>query len=204
MTSDTQIDLIRFLVNDERLRFKKLRTVGEAIMAELETPQMAADAVQAAKSHNWICTRQNGSTISIETGQPISQTLMFPATFYHVSWVSSRSKIIEDGLKPQTGGNTSLQRSYPPRLHLAVNMRDAFQFIHHQMKSSPTTTSVRCTIADFDLYKVPFASDWPHYVDDHFEGRGVWIDFDVPASDINLLNAKVWHSLYRAMYPEDF
>ncbi|MDT0507167.1 hypothetical protein [Novosphingobium sp. MMS21-SN21R] len=200
----TQVEMLRLLLGEANLDFARLKTIGNAVSAETRTEAMALEVERLALTNGWIQTRLTGTTVSIEPATPEIQILFTDSVLYHVSYKEHRDFIADVGLKPGTGGNTSLKRSYPPRLHLVAFLRDAFQFIHHQLKPSSAHVRGARLFDTLDIYEVRVKCGFEYYNDDHFDGRGLWITSGVPHSDLTLVDPKAWHDLYQSTFPDDF
>lgn len=203
----TQIELLRLLVNDSRLTFEQLRTVGDALTGRLETLEMAQIAIGIAEHHGWISTRKDPCFIAVEPGQPTPAPGFGASKLYHVSERSWHDEIHQAGLIPTGGGHTSLGRSYPPRLHFAVQLRDALQFVYLKTNraSCDASGSVRCrNLDEIDIYHVTLSADVELFNDDFFDGRGVWTTTAVPVAEVSFLDRSDWETTYRAMYSELF
>lgn len=83
-------------------------------------------------------------------------------------------------------------------------LRDAFQFIHHQLKPSSHLLRAGHQLDTLDIYEVRVKRGFEYHNDDHFDGRGLWITSPVPRSDVSLVDPRQWHHLYQSMYPDDF
>lgn len=203
----TQIELLRLLVNDSRLEFEELRTVGNALTGCLQTQSMAEIAIKLADDHGWISTREGSRYFAVEPAHPTSEPRMRACKFYHVSERTYFDNIHRTGLKPTGGGHTSLGRSYAPRLHFTVWLKDAFQFVYIKTSrpSSDASGMVRCrTLDEIDIYHVTLATDVDLFNDDFFDGRGVWTTTAVAGAEVSFLDRSDWEPTYRAMYSEVF
>ncbi len=201
----SQIELLRLLLNDPRLEFEELRTVGNALTGCTQTQSMAKIAIRLADDHSWISTREGSRYFAVEPAHPTPETRLFASKFYHVSERSFYDDIQQTGLKPTSGGHTSLGRSYAPRLHFTVWLKDALQFVHIKTsRPSPDATgTVRCrTLDEIDIYHATLPADLELFNDDLFDGRGVWTKMAVPTAEVSILDRKDWEPVHWAMYSE--
>lgn len=206
-----QVEMLRVLLQEADLDFNSLKTAGGAISARLASDKMVDRVVELAKLSGWIVSRNAQGHIALEPEQRTAEPLLTGTKLYHVSDTPKRASILKAGLEPRGGGNTSLNRSYPPRVHLAVKLRDAFQFIHCQisrypnmLNSIPTSEWRPRKLEELDLFEVTAVAKASYFNDDHFDGRGLWTETLIPASNLILLRPSDWHPLYEQMYPEDF
>jgi hypothetical protein len=206
-----QIDLLRILLNREDLIIQRVKTIGEAMSLDFAEESMAELAIDLGAQSGWITTRNEGGRIAIEPKHRAPVPILAATKLFHVSDAPSRRSINLTGLEPRCGGNTSLNRSYPERVHLAIRMRDAFQFAHRQIAALPNVKSGVATSGwrpkDFghlDLYEVTPIAGADYFNDDHFDGQGVWRATAIPASNVRLIEDADWRPLYRQMYLEDF
>jgi hypothetical protein len=206
----SQFDMLRLLINHSDLDFKYLRTVGGAIGADFVDEAMATKAVSLAQDANWIVTVNQRGKIAIEPTVPEPAMVSAGTKLYHVSDRWNLEDILANGLKPGSGGNTTIGRGYAPRVHLAVRMRDAFQFTHFQITKrsdfvdgKPISPGFPKKFVDLDLFEVTSSNSHSFFRDHHFEGKGVWSDALIPAENLHLVKNEEWHQLYKKMYPED-
>lgn len=208
MTS--QIDMIRILLDDPNLTITKLRTQGDGITVVFADPSMNTIAVASAEGNEWLATRNQANSIAIEPANPSPVRQFTDAVMYHVADRINRGSILSSGLKLGHGGNTILDRGYAGRVHLAVQIRDAFQFLHFQISKLPNytygvspSTKFPKLFAEIDIFSVKTPTGTQLYDDHHFDGRGVWLDQAIPSEQLNLLTANEWHPLFKEMYPDD-
>lgn len=95
---------------------------------------------------------------------------------YHVTPASSIAKIMKEGIQPQTGGRTFLNRTYSPRIYLATSLIAAYDL----QVNFAAHDGLQYKILEIDASKIPGAGFHP---DDKFV-HGVWTTTAIPVNAV--------------------
>lgn len=92
---------------------------------------------QTLTQQNWIVTSLKDERVLIEPRYTRFIQVLPPGPVFHVTSRDNRNSIISNGLQPRGGGNTRMQRKYPPRTFFAINLLAAFEFADFQCLKPP-------------------------------------------------------------------
>lgn len=199
------------LLGDPSLQFREIRADPSGIRMVLDDPAMATLVDTLATNATWIVTRSAGTNVAIEPRYTLVRPVFAGTPLFHVSDCANQSSILANGIQLGQGGNTTLNRGYPPRTHLAIRLGDALAFIYSQVTRRPPvsfvggvlTTSARTLqprlLNDLDLYEVS-APAADYYQDSHFAG-GIWTETIIPPQDLKLVPHSWWLPIYQTLYP---
>jgi len=141
------------------------------------------------------------SSVLIEPRVTQEITYQLNNTFLHVSPRNARNSIATRGLKIGTGGNTRVQRPYPPRLFLSTSIRGAFGFVNFQCRERLSTIengrlilSTETNPHQFDIWIVSPPIGMKVHRDILFPDYGVWTPSAIPETHIK----RMWY--WRAPY----
>ncbi|WP_312356808.1 hypothetical protein [Agrobacterium sp.] len=191
-------EMLKELLNIQDIVFTIKKFTPAGIVIEVETEEMILAVKGTSSTAGWITTRVHNKSIAIEPYYPPSVIVLKGTTIYHVSDSRNRWEIMRCGLKPTGGGNTSLNRTYPERLHLAQNLSAAFEFIYFQTRPNG---SLRPRIVDkLDLYEVTVPEGYTFYQDSHFQG-GIWTETTISTAAVRRIDVREWRPHYDYLYP---
>lgn len=205
------VEVLRALLTSPAIQIEVVKANSCGIKLRLGDPAMAPAVGQIAEHFSWIVTRLERDMIAIEPRYTDELVARPGTTLFHVSDRRNRSQILTFGLTPQVGGNTTLNRTYPARLHLCHRLVDVLIFTNHQCtarKSADFTgetpslgvgVSGPKLLADLELFEVISAAGTKYYADSHFDG-GIWTESAVPP-DLVRLAAPDWKNTYQALFP---
>lgn len=152
-----------------------------------------ADSISDAQ---WFVTRVTVGWIVVE---PRYTGVLRPREgepMFHVSETQFRKSIARDGLVPSQGGKTKMRRTYPLRVHLALNLPAAFQFIEHQCTPQHGSAPASIHTEDkLDLYRVQPPDGTTFFKDVFFPGHGVWCEDSIPFECLEKIDD--WQDLRR-------
>lgn len=107
----------------------------------------------------------------------VTARLVWQPFVFHVSDSVNRASILSAGLQRRTGGNTSMNRTYPPRIFFSLDLISAFQFVDFQCRADASGRSRRRE--DMDLFRVRLPEEVQLHKDPLFPSRAAWIDADI-------------------------
>lgn len=181
----------------------------DGIVVRLASATQAGLVAEAVIPHGWIVTR-DGKDVAIEPYPTSEIGVPVGTTIYHVSERHHRASIASKGLRPREGGNTTLQRSYPRRLHMASNFSGALAFVHYQVTSNAAWTfdanaggsfagPTKRKLEEMDVYAVASPAGSYHR-DSHFEANGIWTERSIAAKYFRLLEREEWIPIYLKLF----
>ncbi len=146
----------------------------------VEQLEQAAAPLAAARA--WHVSSTNGNQLRIEPNVTEPARLDRSPWLFHASLLTNRSGIQTRGIEPRGGQTTSASRTYPPRVHLAVSLQAAIQFIEHEVanRNGAATTS----LDEWDIWRSEKGHVRQYRVDPRFKGEGVWTPSAIPKSKI--------------------
>jgi len=141
----------------------------------------------------WIRTSLKDNRILIEPN-PTSEAEWASGVYrFHVAPRRERESISKRGLEPSSGGTTIFQRSYPPRIFLAVNLITAFDFIAYvcgDQIPAPLRLANRCRTRDeLDIWCLQLQWNVIVFRDVLFPEKGGWIAEPVPPTELKLFES---------------
>lgn len=134
-------------------------------------------------ANGWIITSTHQNNVLIEPRY--TQHVLWPeSTFcYHVSDSVNRDSILQHGLQVKTGGNTTMNRSCPPRIYLARHLLAAVGFVKYQCKYAgfPAGLLQQKGIIpkqrdQLDVWRVELPQDVIKYADVLFPNEAAYIE----------------------------
>jgi hypothetical protein len=155
-------------------------------------PQTNAAGLEAAitatlQGVGWIVTSLKDNRVLIEPQVTRPINIEPPGCVFHVTWRSKRPDISKDGLDPKTGGNTRMQRKYPPRTFFALDLFAAFEFVEFQCRLPPQFRNGKlihrfdeALMAQIDIWRVRLPGGLVLHRDVLFPGRAGWTDQPIP------------------------
>jgi hypothetical protein len=159
------------------------------------------------KQEHWLATAIVRGGVLIEPHYTSKATIDPCEALFHVSDGQNRESIRSGGLKLHSGGNTSMNRSYPPRIFFSTTLPATFKFIDFQCraKRNPFTRELEHEPKkreDLDVWKICPRSNIEWFRDVLFPGEGVWCENEFPANELQLyenwrLKEDEWHQLRR-------
>jgi hypothetical protein len=111
------------------------------------------------------------------------------------------------------GGNTTLNRTYSPRVHVCHGLSAALAFARRQTtarsnitfdpnsRSFATKPKFPKALAELDIYAVTVPTDFTFHHDAHFPPDGLWAASPFPLSAVRLMDRSEWEPTYKLLYP---
>ena len=151
---------------------------------------------------HWIVTSLKDNRVLIEPRHTQYVVSNPPGPVFHVTAREARASILTTGLELGVGGNTRMQRKYPPRIFCAFNLLAAFEFAEFQCRPNlPAVTKSgemvrldRKKSHDVDIWRVRLPADARLRCDVLFQGKAGWIEEQVPPE--NLSRVMFWRWTY--------
>jgi hypothetical protein len=195
------------LITDNGMNIQKIKASPNGIRLTLGSPNETSAAAAVAANHGWIVTRSVRHEISIEPYYPDPIFVLEGTTLFHASLREFRNDILKEGLQPQSGGGTNLDRNYPDRVHLATTLSGVLTFVDHQTTSPFNHVWGQPSKAAHDLKEMDvYVLDAPaanYYPDSHFEAHGIWTEASVPPEALRLLRRYEWVPLFKQLHLRD-
>lgn len=176
-------------------------------------PEAIQQGATIADEAGWLISRSANGHLAIESPRPPVMPVLPGSELFHVSDRSARDEILQEGLQPRTGGNTSFGRGYPPRVHLCIRFAAAIMFVRHQTTARAPFQQLMETLEaaspriepreleDLDIYAVTIPGGVTFFEDSHFENGGVWTESAISNTCLRLLEPEEWQPLYSRLYP---
>lgn len=209
MTS--HVEILHELLNNDSIEIDEVRASPCGIKLLLADSLMSPRVEKIAADAKWLVTRQRERQIALEPRYGVECCVPEGTTMFHVSDQTRRCNILAEGLVPQTGGNTTLLRTYPLRSHVCSEFIDALRFARHQCTARPSVHFDENGVVsggkavgprsldDLDLYRLRSPSGARYYQDSHFSG-GLWTEESFPPELVELVEPADWKPLYRNLY----
>lgn len=161
---------------------------------DVSAGELEAAIAPTLQSVQWIVTSLKDERVLIEADPTRIITPAPPGRVYHVAPRQHRGRILADGLALHTGGNTRMQRKYPPRIFLALDLFAAFEFVDFQCKQNPSPhNGFRSGVFDtalmkqLDIWRVSLPTSCLLRRDVLFPGRAGWTDQAIPRRQLKLV-----------------
>jgi hypothetical protein len=174
----------------------------------ISSEQLEAAITASIEQQGWIVTSLRANHVLIEPRETRPIQANQRGCLFHVSPKKNRAGIAKDGLKLGTGGNTRLERKYPPRIFYALDLIAAFDFVDFQCRRTRQPqpgTFVREVdqqlLLDLDIWRV-HVPDLRLRRDVLFPGRAGWSDQSIPRDKLSRVrfwrqSRWGWHVLRR-------
>jgi len=139
---------------------------------------------------DWIVTSLKGGEVLIEPRETRLVKIHPPGCAFHVTSRDNRYGIQKNGLQLHTGGNTRMQRKYPPRIFVALDLHAAFEFAEFQCRHpTPISPVDENLIRQLDIWRVWLPGKVVLHRDILFPGRAGWTDQPIPRPCVS----RVWY-----------
>lgn len=139
----------------------------------------------------WIVTSTKGGVL-VEPRYTSEFIIPEGAELYHASDCTNQMAIITQGLMLGRGGNTRLDRKYPPRIFFALGLDAANKFIDFQCQSTklvlrngrPARGDPVRSRNEFDIWRITDYEGIEFFKDVLFPGEAAWTETEFPPESI--------------------
>lgn len=176
-------------MDQDGMRVYPLQGASHIVLAQTIAPDL--------QTHDWIITSTHQGNVLIEPRY--TRQVLWPETSfcYHVSDLAKRDAILQSGLELKEGGNTTMNRTYPPRIHVARNLLAAVGFVKFQCKyaNMPPELLAQKEIVpkhrdQLDIWRVELPDCVIKYADILFPNEAAYIE--QPVAKENLMLVSWW------------
>ncbi|WP_238273953.1 MULTISPECIES: hypothetical protein [Methylobacterium] len=206
--------MLRRLLSEQGLSITSVNASPNGIRLGLGEAAHVEAVRDYALKRGWLITMERQKNISIEPSYTSVAHVPPGTRLYHVSDASRHESILKDGIEPREGGNTTVNRTYPRRLHLCHKLGSTLAFLNFQVRSQPSfnsgpdgrpvsigAISASRKLSDLNVYVMSARANMNFYQDSHFEG-GIWTEEGFGKDEIELMPRTEWEEIYKKLYPD--